>query len=83
MTHNHADRDLRNPATTKSTAFTREERDQLKMRGLLPYAVTTLQEQQDRVLENLRRKHFDIERYIFLTALQDRNETLFYRTPVS
>ncbi len=80
MTHNHADRDLRNPATTKSTAFTREERDQLKMRGLLPYAVTTLQEQQDRVLENLRRKHFDIERYIFLTALQDRNETLFYRT---
>ena len=80
MTHNHADRELRNPATTKSTAFTRQERDELKMRGLLPYAVTSLENQIERVLANLRRKHFDIERYIFLNALQDRNETLFYRT---
>ena len=82
MTHNHADRTLRNPATTKSTAFTRAEREELKMRGLLPYAVTTLEEQKARVLENLRRKHYDIERYVFLTALQNRNETLFYRTVI-
>lgn len=82
MPHNHADRELRNPATTKSTAFTREEREALKMRGLLPYAVTTLEGQGARVLENMRRKQDDIERYIFLTALQDRNETLFYRTVI-
>jgi len=80
MVHNHADRDLRNPATNKSTSFTREERETHKMRGLLPYAVTTLEEQKVRVLNNMRRKGFDIERYIFLAALQDRNETLFYRT---
>ncbi|MEO9970741.1 MAG: NAD-dependent malic enzyme [Hyphomonadaceae bacterium] len=71
---------LRNPATSKSTAFTREEREALGMRGLLPHAVTSLKGQQARVLENMRRKSCDIERYIFLTALQDRNETLFYRT---
>lgn len=80
MAHSHSDDMLRDPAVTKSTAFTREERDALKVRGLLPYAVTSLEDQKARVLENMRRKHFDIERYIFLTALQDRNETLFYRT---
>ncbi|MEP1933572.1 MAG: oxaloacetate-decarboxylating malate dehydrogenase, partial [Roseibium sp.] len=71
---------LRNPHATKSTAFTREERDEHGLRGLLPYAVTDLERQKSRALENMRRKHYDIERYIFLTALQDRNETLFYRT---
>ena len=71
---------LRNPSITKSTAFTRKERQELGMNGLLPYAVTGLEGQKARVLENMRRKSCDIERYIFLTALQDRNETLFYRT---
>ncbi|MEP6356191.1 MAG: NAD-dependent malic enzyme [Hyphomicrobiales bacterium] len=71
---------LRDPHATKSTAFTREERDEHGLRGLLPYAVTDLERQKSRALENMRRKHYDIERYIFLTALQDRNETLFYRT---
>ena len=71
---------LRDPSLTRSTAFTREERDALGLRGLLPHAVTSLEAQKARVLENIRRKHFDIERYIFLTALQDRNDVLFYRT---
>ena len=73
---------LRNPAITKSTAFTRKERQELGMNGLLPYAVTGLEGQKARVLENMHRKSCDIERYIFLTALQDRNETLFYRTVI-
>ena len=71
---------LRNPAKTKSTAFTQEEREKLDLRGLLPYAVTNLDGQKARVLENIRRKGHDIERYIFLTALQDHNEALFFRT---
>jgi len=71
---------LRDPAKTKSTAFSRDERETLGIRGMLPYAVTSLDGQKDRVLANMRRKQSDIERYIFLTALQDRNETLFYRT---
>ena len=70
---------LTDAALTKSTAFTRTERDTLGLRGLLPYAVSTMDTQVDRVLENLRRKSSDIEKYIFLTALQDRNERLFYR----
>ncbi len=71
---------LKNPSQTKSTAFTVDERERLGLKGLLPYAVTTIESQQKRVLSNFRRKQSDLERYIFLTALQNRNETLFYRT---
>lgn len=63
----------------KGTAFTEAERDSLGLRGLLPARVSSLAAQQTRVLENLRRKPSDIERYIFLMALQGRNERLFYR----
>ncbi|MDC0886437.1 NAD-dependent malic enzyme [Altererythrobacter sp.] len=69
---------LRDPALTKSTGFTLEERKERGLRGLLPYSVTSLEAQCERVLENLRRKENDIEKYVFLSALQDRNETLFY-----
>ncbi len=71
---------LNNDRLTKSTAFSSEEREALGLRGLVPAAVFTQEKQLDRVLENLRRKSIDIERYVFLTALQDRNERLFYRT---
>jgi malate dehydrogenase (oxaloacetate-decarboxylating)(NADP+) len=70
---------LKNPELNKGTAFTAAERDQYKLRGLLPARVSTLEAQELRALENLRRKAFDIERYVFLQALQDRNERLFYR----
>lgn len=71
---------LTDPALNKSTAFTEEERDRYQLRGLLPAAVDTQELQQQRVMENLRRKAHDIERYIFLMALMARNERLFYRT---
>jgi malate dehydrogenase (oxaloacetate-decarboxylating)(NADP+) len=70
---------LHNPALNKSTAFSEEERDRLKLRGLLPAAVGTMDTQLERVLSNLRRKESDIEKYIFLSALQERNERLFYQ----
>ncbi len=70
---------LRTASANKSTAFTEEERDQLKLRGLLPAAVGSIDTQIERVLANIRRKDSDIEKYIFLSALQDRNERLFYR----
>ena len=73
---------LQDPALTKSTSFTREEREELGLRGLLPYMISTQQVQIQRVMGNLRRKEFDIERYIFLSALQDRNERLFYQTVI-
>ncbi|MBN2702061.1 MAG: NAD-dependent malic enzyme [Methylothermaceae bacterium] len=70
---------LANPKYNKSTAFTEAERDRYKLRGLLPAVVSTQSMQIRRVLENLRRKAYDIERYVFLMALQSRNERLFYR----
>jgi malate dehydrogenase (oxaloacetate-decarboxylating)(NADP+) len=73
---------LNDRVRTKSTAFSREERDALGLRGLVPYNVADLETQKRRVLENMRRKEHDIERYIFLTALQERNQTLFYRTVI-
>jgi len=70
---------LRDPLLNKGTAFTEPERVALGLKGLLPPHVFTLEEQVGRVLENYRRKESDLERYIYLVSLQDRNETLFYR----
>jgi malate dehydrogenase (oxaloacetate-decarboxylating)(NADP+) len=80
--HNHlvGTEVLASPALNKSTAFTEEERESYKLNGLLPAAVSTQLAQQQRVMENLRRKAYDIERYISLLALLGRNERLFYRT---
>ena len=71
---------LHDPALNKGTAFTEEERDELGLRGLLPPRVHSQKEQMLRVLTNVRKKSSDLERYIFMIGLQDRNETLFYRT---
>lgn len=71
---------LQDPRWNKGTAFTEAERDKLGIRGLLPPHVFTMEEQALRILENIRRKPNDLERYIFLIGLQDRNERLFYRT---
>ncbi len=70
---------LDDPLLNKSSAFPEQERRELGLMGLLPLHPSTIEEQLARVYENYQRKDSDIERYIFLTALQDRNETLFYR----
>jgi malate dehydrogenase (oxaloacetate-decarboxylating)(NADP+) len=70
---------LNDARLNKSTAFTKAERQALKLRGLLPAAICTQDTQIDRALENIRRKESDLERYIFLRGLQARNERLFYR----
>lgn len=70
---------LHDPVRNKGTAYTDAERDYLKLRGLLPPRVHSPAEQELRVLGNIRAKPTDLERYLYLVALQDRNETLFYR----
>jgi malic enzyme len=70
---------LRDPATNKGTAFTAAEREELGLDGLMPAAVSTMDQQLARVYENYRAKQTSLERYIHLVSLQDRNETLFFR----
>jgi malate dehydrogenase (oxaloacetate-decarboxylating)(NADP+) len=74
---------LHDPVLNKGTAFTQEEREALGLRGLLPPRVHSPDEQVLRVLGCIRREATDLERYIYLAGLQDRNETLFYRVVMS
>jgi malate dehydrogenase (oxaloacetate-decarboxylating)(NADP+) len=73
---------LRDPTLNKGTAFTEEERKALGLEGLLPPYVNSLETQVIRVMENFHKKPTDLERYIYLMSLQDRNETLFYRVVI-
>ncbi len=73
---------LRDPVFNKDAAFTEKEREMLGLRGLLPARVQTMEEQVQRTLENLRKKPNDIEKYLYLISLQDRNKTLFYRVVI-
>src|SRR5208283_4748125 len=70
---------LRDPLLNKGTAFTEQERDALGLRGLLPAHVLSMKAQADRVLTNLRKLPNDLEKYVALTELHDRNDTLFFR----
>ena len=70
---------LDTPIFNKGTAFTDEERSAFGLHGLLPPQIESLDEQTSRAYEAYRRKTDDLERHIYLRALQDTNEILFYR----
>ncbi|MDR1304524.1 MAG: NAD-dependent malic enzyme [Verrucomicrobiales bacterium] len=70
---------LNSPLLNKLTGFSEHERDNLRLRGLLPPRIFTMREQAERSLIQFRRKNSALEKYVFLTMLQNRNETLFYR----
>ncbi|WEM45297.1 NAD-dependent malic enzyme (plasmid) [Photobacterium sp. DA100] len=69
---------LNDRTLNKSTAFSYEEREAFQLEGLLPPRVQTFEDQLNRVYDGFRNASTDIEKYLFLRALQDRNETLFY-----
>lgn len=70
---------LKNPLLNKGTAFSEEERDQLGLNGLLPYHIATMEEQLSRRYDCFKSQHDAISKYIYLSSLQNRNETLFFR----
>ena len=70
---------LDSPLLNKGTAFTEPERTEFGLHGLLPPQVETLDEQVVRAYEAYQHKEDDLERHIYLRALQDTNEVLFYR----
>jgi malate dehydrogenase (oxaloacetate-decarboxylating)(NADP+) len=70
---------LRDPLLNKGTAFTAQERDALGLRGLLPAHVLSMGAQAERVLTNLRGLPDDLQKYVMLNSLHDRNEALFFR----
>jgi malate dehydrogenase (oxaloacetate-decarboxylating)(NADP+) len=70
---------LRNPMLNKGTGFSEKERDALGLRGLLPAHVLSMEAQAARVMTNLRLLPNDLEKYVALNALHDRNEALFFR----
>jgi malic enzyme len=73
---------LHNPSTNQGTSFDREQRETLRVRGMLPHRVTTLAEQAALAVDQIRAKPTPIEKYIGMASLHDRNEVLFYRVLV-
>ncbi|MDD4355635.1 MAG: NAD-dependent malic enzyme [Smithellaceae bacterium] len=71
---------LHDPALNKGTAFTAAERKALGLEGLLPPIISSQQQQVQHIMNNVRRKPSNLEKYLYLIGLQDRNEQLFYKT---
>jgi malate dehydrogenase (oxaloacetate-decarboxylating) len=70
---------VRDPLINKGSAFTSRERAVLGLEGLLPPGVTDIEQQKLRVKEAMARLEHPLSKYVELSDLQDRNETLFYR----
>lgn len=70
---------IESPLLNKGSAFSEEERIEFGLQGLVPPHVSTIDEQLARTYGSYKQKTTDLERYIYLVSLQDRNETLFYR----
>ena len=83
ISHPHGAELLNDATRNKGTAFTEDERRRYHIEGLLPSSSESLDRQVERVLSHLDGKMDDLDKYIYLIGLLDRNETVFYRTVMS
>ncbi|SQK75518.1 NAD-dependent malic enzyme [Tatumella ptyseos] len=67
------------PLLNKGSAFSREERNEFNLNGLLPETVETIEEQAERAWQQYQEFKNNIDKHVFLRNIQDTNETLFYR----
>lgn len=74
---------LNDAVLNRDTAFTADERKRLNLEGLLPVVVESIDQQLERVNLHLEVKPNNLERYIYLSSLRDRNETLFFKVLMS
>ena len=70
---------LRNPMLNKGTAFSAEERQLFGLEGLLPVRSKNQKQQAERIYAQLKDQPDDLQKYVMLTALLNRNVHLFYR----
>lgn len=63
----------------KGTAFTESERQELRLRGKLPYSIESLQQQELRVYQQFLKKENNLEKHLYLRSLHNTNEVLFYK----
>ena len=70
---------LCDPVLNKGTVFNEAEREALGLHGLLPPRVFSPAQRTQHIINNVRRKTTDLEKYFYLAGLQNRNENLFYR----
>jgi malate dehydrogenase (oxaloacetate-decarboxylating)(NADP+) len=74
---------LHNPRLNKSTAYTEAEREAFGLVGLLPEGLESEETQIQRIMQQLGHKTTDLDKYIYLSALQDNDETLYYKVLMS
>lgn len=79
MTFTHGYNLLRMPGHNKGVSFSEQEREKLRLRGLLPPAVISFEMETNRAMAQLRKKSSPLEKYIFMQTMQDTNEALYYR----
>ncbi|WHP32267.1 NAD-dependent malic enzyme [Trabulsiella odontotermitis] len=69
---------LESPLLNKGSSFTRQERNDFNLNGLLPSAIENIDEQAERAYQQYQDTDSDNARHIYLRNIQDTNETLFY-----
>lgn len=70
---------LNHPFFNKGSAFTKEEREDFQLSGLLPQAIQTLEQQVDRAYQQYSAQPDDLAKNTFMSSMKEQNEVLFFK----